>query len=75
MIYQLYIDDKNYELKLSKAHKSFEREKVGEDILHYNDNYFLSTSRKALLKEALAVKEMWLKDLEEKLEKVKSLKL
>lgn len=75
MIYQLYIDEKNYELRVSKATAAFRNAKVGENVLHFNDNYFLSTSKGLLVNEARAVKDMWLKDLEEKLEKVKSLKL
>ena len=75
MRYELYVNEKDYSIKVKPARKAFDRVIVGEEIVQFNDCYFLSTSRKLLVEEARSIKEMWVKDLESKLERVKDIKI
>ena len=75
MRYELYVNEKDYSIKVKPARKAFDRVKVGEDILQFNENYYLSTCRKLLVEKAHSIKEMWVKDFESKLERVKAIKI
>jgi hypothetical protein len=44
-------------------------------ILYYNQNYFFSLSRKALVQKAKEIKEEWIKESEMKLEIYKNIKI
>lgn len=81
--YQLEHDKEKAILKVSPikttfcktyAHKALD-DKPQDYIYRYNDNYFFSFSRKALIQKARQMKEEWVKELEVKLEMYKGIKI
>lgn len=77
-MYQLYHNKKTCELKLSKAHKSFQNEfkKLIPDIpYHFNDLYTLCTNRKVLRKLGMEIKALWLAEAQMEILKIESIKI
>ena len=82
-IYQLEHNKESGTLKVSPITKVFDKayankvltDKPQDYIYHYNSNYFFSFSRKALVQLAKKMKEEWIKELEDKLEVYKSIKI
>lgn len=51
-------------------------EKLQEsEIKYWNENIFLSNDRKLLNEKAINIKEMWLKEYNEAIEKIKNMKI
>jgi hypothetical protein len=67
-MYQLYINDKTFELKISRLSKSFTRypklieylKNTPDDIYYYNDNYRFCGKRLPLVELGKAIKNGWL---------------
>ena len=82
-VYHLYYDKENAILKVSPIKKIFYKtyvdkalaDKPQDYIYHYNENYFFSLSRKALVQKAREMKEEWIKEVEVKLEMYKKIKI
>ena len=82
-IYQLYHSKADCALKVSLIQKVFANTYVDKGlanqpqdyILYYNQNYFFSLSRKALVQKAREMKEGWIKEQEVKLEMYKNIKI
>lgn len=82
-IYQLYHDKEKGILKVSPMKKTFFNTYIDKDlanqqqdyILYYNQCFFFSLSRKALVQKAREMKEEWIKELEVKLDICKSIKI
>lgn len=82
-IYQLYHDKEHAILKVSPMHSVFYNcyidkmlDKNNPDfVAYYNNRYFFSLSRKALVAMAKQMKEEWIQELEMKLEIYKNIKI
>lgn len=83
-MYQLYIDKKKLELKLSPIQASMKN--VGQilmyqarggdsEILHYNENYDFCKTRKVLLQYARNIKAEWLKEAKDRVEQIEAIKI
>lgn len=83
-MYQLYINKKTLELKLSPIHACFKTDgsilmykaRGGDDvILHYNENYVFCKTRKVLLQYARNIKAEWLKEAKDRVEQIEAIKI
>ena len=83
-MYQLYINKNTLELKVSKLKRSlatygpvmmFERTATNDDVLHYNSNYKISKSRKALVQIARDIKALWLAEAMMAVQKIEGIKI
>ena len=82
-MYQLYIDKNNYKLKVDKLKKQFQyygpliafgHTCKEDDIYDYNDCYKMCKNRKVLVQLARDIKDYWLSeamDVVQKIEKIK----
>lgn len=81
--YQLYHNRTTCEIKLTPLKKALQEPRImtklanapENAVIYYNDNYFLSPSRKALRELANVLKATWLKEVEDEAEKIKSIKI
>ncbi len=81
--YQLYHNRATCEIKVAPLTKALQEpriivalEKAPQDaVLYYNDNYFLSKSRKILRERANALKSTWLKQVEDEAERIRNIKI
>jgi hypothetical protein len=82
-IYQLYHSKADGILRISPMQKVFINTYVDKGlanqsqdyVLYYNQNYFFSLSRKALVQKARKMKEEWIKEQEVKLDMYKNIKI
>lgn len=83
-MYQLYINKKTLELKLSPIKACFKNagsilmyKAKGRDdeILHYNDLYAICKTRKVLLQYARNIKAEWLKEAKDRVEQIEAIKI
>lgn len=83
-MYQLYIDKKNLKLKLSPIQACLKSDgqilmykaRGGDDeILHYNELYAICKTRKVLLQYARNIKEEWLKEAKDRVERIEAIKI
>ena len=82
-MYQLYINEGTLELKVSQLEKHFLNEmcvsmlkdKEGDAILNYNKYYKVSKSRRALMQLAWRIKDEWLKQAKERVQKIESIEI
>ena len=83
-MYQLYIDKNNYKLKVDKLKKSFQH--YGpliafghtckeDDIFDYNDCYKMCKSRKVLVQLARDIKDYWLSEAMDVVQKIEEIKI
>ena len=81
--YQLYHNRATCEIKVTPLKKALQEPRImtklanapENAVIYYNDNYFLSPSRKALRELANVLKTTWLKEVEDEAEKIKSIKI
>lgn len=83
-MYQLYIDKKEYKLRVEKLKKHFlyygpliAFEQVGkeDEIYDYNDCYKMCKNRKILVKLAREIKAFWLAEAMETVQKIEAIKI
>ena len=72
-MYTLYVRKEKMIIEVKKAGKGMSHCKYTDDVVRYNDCYFTCLKRKPLVEKAKEIKESWVSELEEKLEKVKSI--
>jgi hypothetical protein len=81
--YQLYFNKDEYTIKIAPLQSIFKTDKwfneirkLSEgEIKQYNQNYYFAKDRKALEKFALQIKEEWVREAQEQLDKVNSIKV
>lgn len=81
-MYQLYVNEETLELKVSKLSNtlisvctSMLKDKAGDEILSYNKYYKISKSRRALMLLAWRIKDEWLKQANERVQKIEEIKI
>lgn len=82
-MYQLYINDKTLELKVSKLSATFmDQTKAIEflkntpyDIYYYNENYRFCSKRAPLVELAITIREGWLRQALNMVQKIEEIKI
>lgn len=81
-MYQLYINEGTLELKVSKMSGTLKnvctpilKDKEGDEILSYNNYYKISKSRRALMQLAWRIKDEWLKQAKERVQKIEEIEI
>lgn len=74
-MYTLYVERSKKDIKVSKAHKPFQKLNFTEEIIKYNDCYFLCTNRKTLVEKAKEIQRKWILELEEEINSIKEIKI
>ncbi|WP_097026160.1 hypothetical protein [Clostridium peptidivorans] len=75
-MFQLYFNKKKKELKIAPLKNlMIDKSKITNEVTRFNDCYFVSLNRKALKDKANAIKEEWIKEVEEELNQFKNLKI
>ena len=81
-MYQLYINEGTLELKVSKMSNALKavcfsmlKDKEGDEVLSYNKYYRISKSRRALMQLAWGIKDEWLKQAKERLQKIAEIEI
>lgn len=74
-MYTLYISQDEQIIKVAKAHKSLQSLAYTEDVVRYNDCYFLCKERKPLVAQARIIQQQWIAELEEALRTVQAIKI
>lgn len=81
-MYQLYINEGTLELKVSKMSDALKdvcapilKDKEGDVVLNYNRHYKISKSRRALMMLAWGIKDEWLKQAKERVQKIESIEI
>lgn len=83
-MYQLYINERTYQLKVKPLEKvfqkvgtiiNFENNSSDTDILDYNSNYKMCKTRKVLVQLARDIKTAWLQEAMEQVKKIEEIKI
>ena len=74
-MYQLYLDKDKCILEIKKLSKVFKIDEIEEDLFQYNDCYYFGKNRKVLKDKAKEIKKRWQSEAENRLEKVKNIKI
>ena len=81
-MYQLYINEGTLELKVSKINNTLKdmcapmlKNKEGDEIISYNKYYRISKSRRALMQLAWSIKDEWLKQAKERVQKIEEIEI
>lgn len=81
-MYQLYINEGTLELKVDKISNALKdvcasmlKDKEGDEILSYNKYYKVSKSRRVLMQLAWGIKDEWLKQAKERVQKIESIEI
>ena len=81
-MYQLYVNEGTLELKVSKISNTLKdvcasmlRDKEGDEILSYNKYYKISKSCRALMQLAWSIKDEWLKQAKERVQKIEEIEI
>ena len=75
MGYLLYINKQNREIKVKKPHKGLSDVSFTEEVQRYNDNYYYSTNRKALVEKGRIIKAFWIAEVQAELDKLNAIKI
>lgn len=73
-MYTLYVRKEKMIIEVKKASKAMSNCTYTNEVVRYNDCYWVCLNRKPLMEKAKEIKESWISELEGKLEKVKSIK-
>lgn len=73
-MYSLYFNRTERIIKIKKMGKVIMGNPT-EEVVRYNDLYYISTDRKALKKKALEIKEKWINETTKELEEIKQIKI
>lgn len=73
-MYTLYFNKPKMIIEVKKASKGMNHCTYTNEAVQYNDCYWVCLNRKPLVEKAEEIKEAWTKELEERIEKVKSIK-
>lgn len=75
-MFQLYFSKEKKELKIEPLKKlMIDESKITNEVMKYSNCYFVSLDRKALRDKANSLKEKWIKEAEEELNKFKDIKI
>lgn len=81
-MYQLYINEGTLELKVSKMSSALKdvcasilKDTEGDEIFSYNKYYKISKSRRALMMLAWSIKDEWLKQAKERVQKIEEIEI
>lgn len=74
-MYTLYHNEKEKILKVKKAVKAMQRYDYTDEVTYFNSNYYICKKRKPLVEKAKGIKQSWIKEAEETLEKIKAIKI
>jgi len=81
-MYQLYINEGTLELKVSQISSTLKnvcaamlKDKEGDEIISYNKYYKISKSRRALMMLAWRIKDEWLKQAKERVQKIEEIEI
>ena len=81
-MYQLYINEGTLELKVSKMSGTLKdvcasmlKDKKGDEILSYNKYYKISKSQRALMLLAWRIKDEWLKQAKERVQRIEEIEI
>ena len=71
-MYELYHDKNKHEIRIKPLRNLFDhvRSQLNETPLRYNDYYWFCTARKPLVELAKKIKDSWIGELEESLDRV-----
>lgn len=73
--YTLFINKEKSIIEVKKATIAFRNVVFSEDVWHYNNNYYVSTNRKALIAKATEIKEQWITEAKERLDALEQIKI
>ena len=73
--YQMYHNKAEGVIEIKPTTKTFADVKEAELIKVYNDCYYLSSDKKALKKIAADLKESWLQEAQNRLQKISAIKI
>ena len=79
-VYALYHDKRRHIIKIEcRACWLSEYERLyyhsNEEVFYYNENYYLSLNRKALLHKGKEMKQQWIDECKEKLKRIEEIKI
>lgn len=81
-MYQLYMNEGTLELKISTISSALRdtcvvilKDKDSDVILNYNNHYKISKSRRALMQLAWKIKDEWLQQAKERVQKIEEIKI
>lgn len=73
-MYTLYVEKEKMIIEVKKTSKAMSNCTYTNEVVKYNDCYYLCLKRKPLIEKATEIKESWIRELEEKIKKAKSIK-
>lgn len=76
-MYQLYMNRSEGKLEVKILTKIFKDKKgiITDDVVHFNNNYSFSNNRKKLIEYARGLKQEWLKEAQDTVDKVTAIKI
>ncbi|KGR88711.1 hypothetical protein [Lysinibacillus odysseyi] len=74
-MYLLYIKKKENKIKVSKAHKAMQNIAYTDEVIQYNDCYFICNKREPLVEKAKVIKAQWIFEKEEELKLLRNIKI
>jgi hypothetical protein len=74
-MYILYFKRSEKTIKVSKARKTFQHLNFTEEVVRYNDCYYMCANRKPLVEKAQEIKREWILELEDELNSIEQIKI
>lgn len=74
-MYTLFHKKSECKIEVKKAGRGMSHVHFTEEVSCYNDCYYVCLKRKPLVEKAREIKASWIKELEEKMDKVESIKI
>lgn len=74
-MYTLYVNKKEKMIQVTKARSIFHHLTYTDEVVKYNDCYYICTKRKPLKEKGKEFHQEWIKELEEELKSLKELKI
>ena len=74
-MYTLYHNKDSGIIEVKKAKKALQRCTYTENVRYHNSNFYLCLKRKPLVEKAEEIKKSWIEETEERLEKLKAIKV
>ena len=82
-MYQLYINEEHYELKISPLKSTFKNQEyitnslkdAPYEICYYNDNYRFCGKRAPLVELAMTIRDGWLRQAKSMVQKIEEIKI
>lgn len=74
-MYTLYFDKKRCIIEVKKASAGMKNATFTEDVVQYNNCYFVCTKRKLLIKKSIEIKQAWIDEIKELLVKYENIEI